>query len=302
MNFISTIIPTLNRPIDLVSAVTSILEQKQQPDELIVVDQSKDERSYNEVKKLFRAFDITPRLIYLHEPEISGLIEAKQRGVEVAKGDIISFLEDDVILHPKYFENVYSIFSDNQKILGCCGVVSNIKRRNTYDFFFRLFHCGIFYDARLNAWKQCDCNGYGVLISSRFLSGGISCYRKKVFESIKFDTSNDFFMLEDIDFSTRAADFFGTEFFFISTNLCLEHNMSPINRLKLHARWKRKVREYMLFYKKNHFKSFSFINLLWLLIGLTFESIVMSIVSRSFGPFSGSISGFFAGVFKKIIT
>ena len=42
MNFISTIIPTLNRPIDLVSAVTSILEQKQQPDELIVVDQSKD--------------------------------------------------------------------------------------------------------------------------------------------------------------------------------------------------------------------------------------------------------------------
>ena len=300
MNRISTIIPTLNRPVDLVSAVTSILEQKHQPDELIVVDQSVGEQSYKAVKDIYSTFDVVPKLVYLHEPKVSGLIEAKQRGVEVAKGDIISFLEDDIVLHPKYFENVTSTFTNNQKILGCCGVVSNVQSGYIYEYLFRLFHRGIFHDARLNAGKIRDCNGDGVLIASRYLSGGISCYRKKVFESVKFDTLNDFFMLEDIDFSTRAADFFGDEYFFISTRLCLEHNMSPLNRLKLHARWQRKLREYVIFYKKHHLKSFSFMNLAWLLIGLLGESIVLSILSKSFGPFLGFISGFLAGIRQKV--
>jgi glycosyltransferase involved in cell wall biosynthesis len=301
MSFISTIIPTLNRPVGLVSAVTSILKQKHQPDELIIVDQSLDELSYKAVKDIYSTFDVAPKLVYLHEPKVRGLIEAKQRGVEVAKGDIISFLEDDVVLHPRYFENVASIFASDQKILGCCGVMSNQKSGLIYEYLFRLFHRGIFYDARLNAGKIRDCNGNGVLIASRFLSGGISCYRKKVFESVKFDTLNDFFMLEDIDFSTRAADFFGNEYFFISTCLCLEHNMSPINRLKLYARWLRKLRENVLFYKKHRLKLFSFINFLWLLIGLLGESIVMSILSRSFGPLFGFLSGLIAGIRQKVV-
>ena len=120
MNKISAVIPTLNRPVDLALAVTSVLEQKHLPDELIIVDQSVDERSYIAVERLYKNFDVTLKLIYLHEPEVSGLIEAKQRGVEVAKGDIISFLEDDVVLHQQYLENSISVFKSNQKVMGCC--------------------------------------------------------------------------------------------------------------------------------------------------------------------------------------
>lgn len=301
MNKISAVIPTLNRPVDLVLAVTSVLEQKYLPDELIIVDQSVDKQSHDAVNRLYENFDVMPKLIYLHEPEVSGLIEAKQRGVEVAKGDIISFLDDDVVLHQQYFENAISIFKNNQKVIGCCGVMSNVHSGVLYEYLFKLFHRGIFYDPRLNAGKNRDCQGLGVLLSSRYLSGGISCYRKEVFEKVKFDTVNDFFMLEDIDFSTRAADFFGNEYFFISTCLCLEHNMSPINRLKLYARWLRKLRENVLFYKKHRLKLFSFINFLWLLIGLLGESIVMSILSRSFGPLFGFLSGLIAGIRQKVV-
>lgn len=299
--FISAIIPTIDRPKDLLDSVASVLNQKHLPNELIIVDQSVSNDSYDAVQKLYEGFDITPKLIYLHEPEIDGLTEAKQRGVNVAKGDIISFLEDDVVLHPNYFENTSSIFANNQKIMGCCGVVSNQHSGNLYEFLFKLFHQGIFYDPRLNAGKNRDCQGKGELLPSRYLSGGISCYRKNVFENIKFDTANDFFMLEDIDFSTRAADFFGDECFFISTNMCLDHNMSPINRARLKVRWQRKLYEYVVFYKKHSDKPWSLMNLIWLVVGLFGESVVSSVLSKNIGPLTGTIVGLYIGIGKKVI-
>ena len=79
-------------------------------------------------------------------------------------------------------------------------MMSNVHSGVLYEYLFKLFHRGIFYDPRLNAGKNRDCQGLGVLLPSRYLSGGISCYRKEVFEKVKFDMVNDFFMLEDIDF------------------------------------------------------------------------------------------------------
>ena len=301
MNKISAVIPTLNRPVDLALAVTSVLEQKHLPDELIIVDQSVDKQSHDAVNRLYENFDVMPKLIYLHEPEVSGLIEAKQRGVEVAKGDIISFLDDDVVLHQQYFENAISIFKNNQKVIGCCGVMSNVHSGVLYEYLFKLFHRGIFYDPRLNAGKNRDCQGLGVLLPSRYLSGGISCYRKEVFEKVKFDMVNDFFMLEDIDFSTRAADFFGDEYFFISTNMCLDTNMSPINRARLKGRWQRKLREYITFYKKHSDKPWSSVNLIWLLIGMFGESVVSSVLSKNVGPLAGTVVGLYDGIRKKVI-
>jgi GT2 family glycosyltransferase len=170
-----------------------------------------------------------------------------------------------------------------------------------YEYLFKLFHRGIFYDSRLNIGKNRDCQGVGMLLSSRYLSGGISCYRKEVFEKVKFDTVNDFFMLEDIDFSTRAADFFGDECFFISTNMCLEHNMSQINRMQLKERWQRKLREYITFYKKHSNKRWSLINLIWLLIGMSGESFVSSVLSKNIGPLAGTMIGFYDGISTKVI-
>ena len=301
MNKISAIIPTLNRPKDLRDAVASILRQKHLPNELIIVDQSVDDQSYNVVNGLYKEFDVAPKLVYLHEPEVSGLIEAKQRGVEVAEGDIISFLEDDVVLHRQYFENAISIFKNNQEVIGCCGVMSNVHSGALYEYLFKLFHRGIFYDPRLNAGKNRDCQGSGVLLVSRYLSGGISCYRKEVFEKVNFDMVNDFFMLEDIDFSTRAADFFGDEHFFISTNMCLDHNMSPINRARLKERWQRKLREYVTFYKKHSDKPWSSVNLIWLLIGMLGESIVSSVLLKNIGPLTGTMAGLYDGIRKKVV-
>ena len=76
--------------------------------------------------------------------------------------------------------------------------------------------------------------------------------------------------------------------------------MSPVNREKLKYRWQRKLREYVVYYKKNSFKPWALINLIWLLVGLFGESIISSILMRNLGPFLGTIIGLYHGVQKKI--
>lgn len=297
----SAIIPTINRPKELITSINSILSQEILPDELIIIDQSRNNQSHELVQRLYRKYQKKPKMKYFHDIKISSLVEAKQKGVESSSGDVICFLEDDVILHSDYFKNVIQLFNNNDKILGCCGVVSNLQNKFIYEYIFRLFHRGIFYDPRINTRQYCADLISDILVPSRFLSGGISCYRKEVFGEVNFDIANDFHMLEDIDFSSRAADIFGNEKFVINKKICLEHHMSPINRLQLKNRWKRKIIEYLTFYKKHRQKRWSLINLIWLLLGMVNESILSSLMLKSTGPFFGFIVGLSIGIRKKIV-
>ena len=175
---ISAIIPTKNRPTDLEKAVISILNQNYLPSELIVIDQSDDKESYNKVKKIFSTFSIVPNLNYLHDPGIHSLVEAKKKGVSISKGNLISFLEDDIVLCDNYFKNAFKIFNSDENIMGCCGVMTNNHSGYIYEVLFKIFHLGIFHDPRLNIGKKKKLNEKISLKQSRFLSGGISFFER----------------------------------------------------------------------------------------------------------------------------
>ena len=83
--------------------------------------------------------------------------------------------------------------------------------------------------------------------------------------------------------------------------MCLDHNMSPINRARLKGRWQRKLREYVTFYKKHSDKPWSLVNLIWLLIGMFGESVVSSVLSKNIGPLTGTMVGLYDGIRKKAI-
>ena len=105
MNNITAVIPTRNRPDDLAKAVTSILTQTRPPDELIIVDQSPGNESRIRVESLMSGSKRI-QLVYIHDPRISGLVEAKSVAAKRAGGDIVCFLEDDVVLEPDYIEQI----------------------------------------------------------------------------------------------------------------------------------------------------------------------------------------------------
>src|SRR3972149_1254722 len=97
---ISAVIPSKNRPRDLANAVLSILTQSRPPDELLVIAQR-------------------PALGCVHDPRIAGLVAAKQVAVARARGDIVCFLEDDVVLETDYMLNIERGFVEGPALLGC---------------------------------------------------------------------------------------------------------------------------------------------------------------------------------------
>jgi GT2 family glycosyltransferase len=293
--FISAVIPTKNRSIDLLKAVASVVEQKRLPDELIVVDQSDKDFSRAEIQAMVAATGLPMRLVYIYDPGVLGLVDAKRVAVSQAKGDVVCFLEDDVVLEPNYIYEMEQAFIDYPDMMGCCGVVTNLPDLpDNYVYYFHLFHRGIFYDARVGI------HGHVIerdddLIPSNYLSGGTSAFRRVVFEKVPFDLANGFFMLEDIDFSTRAARVFGNRFF-INPRARLAHYMSPVNRAVLNKKYRRKLKEFTIFYKKHGAGIFDASCFLWLLLGLWIEAMVNAIRSRKIGPVTGYGLGIWDGL------
>jgi glycosyltransferase involved in cell wall biosynthesis len=91
---VSIIIPTYNRPVWLMSAVKSALNQTYSPVEIIVVD---DGSSTDEARNLVSKFTGV-RYIYQRN---QGLGIARNTGLAVSSGDFIQFLDDDDWLSPE---------------------------------------------------------------------------------------------------------------------------------------------------------------------------------------------------------
>ena len=287
---LTAVIPTRNRPVDLAKAVASVLAQTRQPDTLIVVDQSPGDESRRAVEALL-AGGGPMRVDYVHDTAITGLVDAKRVAAGRADGDVVCFLEDDIVLEPDYFEQIERGFAGRPEMLGCCGVVTNLPPLPAfYVRLFHLFHRGMFADRRVGIHGFAQGRGHA-LVPSDYLSGGLSAYRREVFEAVPFDTANRLFMTEDIDFSTRAVRCFGARFF-INPNARLAHYMSPLNRDAVGARQRRKAREFCIFYKKRRRSLADALAFAWLLCGLAIEAGFAAIRHRR----PAALGGFFAGV------
>lgn len=292
---ISVIIPTKNRAKDLEKAVASIISQNRLPDELILVDQSESDASRNSIHDMVRKAGDRIQLIYEYDPNICGLVDAKRVGVTKAGGDVVCFLEDDVVLEPDYIGQMERSFESHPTMMGCCGVITNLPDLpSNYVRFFHLFHRGIFHDPRVGVHGHLTGRD-DTLIPSQYLSGGSSAFRKEVFEKIPFDRANGFFMLEDIDFSMRTSYVFG-ESLYINPGARLAHYMSPVNRAVMGNKYRRKLREFLVFYKKHGTGPVQLISLLWLLTGLWAEAMVTTLGMRNVSPLTGYIRGVLDGL------
>lgn len=296
---VSAIIPTRDRPADLRCAVESILRQTRLPDELVVVDQSVGDESKSIVLELVGSTD-SLALRYIHDSTIPGLVAAKEVGVALSTRDIVLFLEDDVILENDFVEQMMEPFAMGDGVLGACGVIVQMPNADRwYYWLFHFFHRGIFEDKRVGIFGNPDA-WTTKLVRSRCLSGGLSAYRREVFSRVPFDVENGFFILEDVDFSTRAVNAFGEEHFFINTSARLHHVFSPVNRPRYRQLYADKARMFICFYKKNRAERRALRSLIWLLIGLFFEAAFSSARALSSAPLVGYFIGVYRGIRWKI--
>jgi GT2 family glycosyltransferase len=207
----SVIIPTKNRPDDLAMTLDSIMKQSVPVPEIIIVDQNENTLSKEKVVKIFQDNTYT-NYVYIHDPKISGIAQARNAGIKKSTGEIIVFFDDDVTLEPDYIKKVLEVYETFPKVAGIGGVVTNYQYLNVkrIKLFKKFFNLGIFREDRYDIFSNYQ--NYDTPIRVTKLTGCCCSYRRKVFDvdgewfdEMPDKTFHGYSLGEDIDFSMRVA-------------------------------------------------------------------------------------------------
>ena len=105
----SIIIPIYER-LDIFDLVLdSVLKQTFQPFEIIIVDNNSNNLITKRLLKVISVFKKSSEVHYLKSPINSGSI-ARNLGAIKAKGELVAFLDSDVVLDKDYYEKLINIF------------------------------------------------------------------------------------------------------------------------------------------------------------------------------------------------
>jgi glycosyltransferase involved in cell wall biosynthesis len=99
-DLVSTIIPVFNRPVMLREAVASVFAQSWRQIEIIIVDDASTDTTLAVANELAEQ---NPNLIRVLQQSNAGPGVARQRGLEVARGEFVQFLDSDDLLLPEKF-------------------------------------------------------------------------------------------------------------------------------------------------------------------------------------------------------
>lgn len=228
----SLIICTYMRPVALLKLLESVSTQTDYPDEILIIDGSRSEDTgrmladnHFQSLKYFKVSD-----------EDRGLTRQRNFGIrQVAEDvDIICFLDDDTVLDPHYFAEIkkaYTLFPD---AMGVGGYITNEDHWEFVGPDYRPSIQEYFYDG----WKKNDGSRFvlrkrlgldsdvkpgfmpefahgrsvgflppsGKIYEVEQLMGGVSSFRKVIFEQFQFSTYFEGYGLyEDADFTLRVS-------------------------------------------------------------------------------------------------
>ena len=102
-------------------------------------------------------------------------------------------------------------------------------------------------------------------------------------------------MMEDFDYSRKIRENFDGGLY-LNPNARAVHNHSQINRASKYDQEKRKIFEYLAFYKKWKYSKYSLISLIWLIVGLFLHALYCSVSERNISP----ILAFWSGIKKSV--
>ncbi|OGR85667.1 MAG: hypothetical protein A2901_07835 [Elusimicrobia bacterium RIFCSPLOWO2_01_FULL_54_10] len=260
---ISVIIATLNRAADLRKALESILSQTEPPFEVLVIDQSVDEETCLLAEELKEsALSKKIYLRYIRQSEKS-LVKARNRGILLAAGEIISFLDDDIVLFSDYFAHINQAFEADSKLAGVSGNV--IVRSKLEGTKWRLRKALMEFFLLSNFDGKMTVSGFGTPIYERvidrtlqveFLPGCDMNFRKDRMGDETFDEwFTGYSFREDAEFSYRMSQLGKC---IMIPQAKLYHNYSVSNRLNVDALTRMTIQNYHYVYlkhKNRHFYS-----------------------------------------------
>ncbi len=220
------------RPKPLLQLLHSVRGQSLFPDEILIIDGSNN----RETELVLKQNHFDNLHYFVVQPEHRGLTKQRNYGISKVNlsSEIVCFLDDDIVLEKDYFEQLLQTYQIHPEALGVGGYISNETQWNFVGVNYNLPITEFYFDG----WKRkdsfrfilrkklgldSDCPpGYSSLYShgrsigflppsgkiyeTEMLMGGVSSFRKKVFDTIQFSTYFEGYGLyEDADFTLRVA-------------------------------------------------------------------------------------------------
>lgn len=306
MNY-SIIVPTCNRQKDLASLIDSILKQTVLPAEVIIIDQSNndDTKKYiDNLRNRLLSESNTIHFIYIYQGEKSSAA-ARNKGIDVAIGEIVSFLDDDVVLFEDYYERVLCYFKNDEKLGGVGGNVIFENKPHGWKWKLRKVLLKVFllnnFDGTMTV------SGFGYPIAEReinsvmqveMLSGCNMNFRSEYLKNDNFDEwFNGYSYREDAELSYRISR---KTFLKMIPEAKLYHNYSKSNRMDIQAQKVMEVKNYYYFYKK-HVKKTIISDFLFLysLLGLSIIYFIEYLCNCSEKEYK-QIKGFIEGIMELL--
>lgn len=114
---ITVIVPTYRRTKDLARCLAALQTQTRPADEIILVVRDTDKETW----AFIEAFNLGSLPLRTETVSITGVVAAMNTGLEVAKGDIIAFTDDDAGPHPDWLERIETHFLADDRVGGVGG-------------------------------------------------------------------------------------------------------------------------------------------------------------------------------------
>jgi glycosyltransferase involved in cell wall biosynthesis len=213
---ISVVTPTLRRPEEVEGLLKNLLDQEQQPIEVILVDGAPIEEKSTEELVLSIGDSLPFNVVYIRHQ--GGTAVQRNAGIDAAQGQLIALIDDDVRLQEDFLKTMVAVFdSDTGKSLG--GVVGyrtnqnfNPENSERWWWYKRLglftvyepgrydFKCGY----PINNNMQSPFSG---IREVDFMTTACAVWNRDVFDSgLRFDSFfKDYGVLEDAHFSLMAG-------------------------------------------------------------------------------------------------
>ncbi len=289
---VSVIVPTKDRTLDLEATLASLFRQSVLPYEVVIVDQSKEPG-----RLPCSAWPGAVLLQYIYDPSISGASQARNRGMALATGDILLFLDDDVVLDRFFIEEILRTYHEDSKLDGVSGIITNYPRPPWPRLcWMRFFKQGPFFDERQEIYWNAERLRGELPIPIGKMGGGLMSFRAESVYGLEFDENlTGSSPGEDVDFCVQLLEKRDGRLA-LNPNARLEHKKSPAGRTQEH--WlETEVRSWRYLYVKNW--SRSIVNRLcfaWLTVGFLALTLFGCVRRFSCGPWIAFRAGMRKGL------
>ena len=174
---------TRDRPADLAMCLEALKSLNYSNLDILVVDNAP---SNDATEQLIQT--TYPNVRYVCEPR-PGLSWARNRAIVEARGEIIAYTDDDVVVDPGWITNLVNVFATNSKVMVVTGYVAAYELETDAQIIFeQAYRFGRGFESK---WVQVNDRGsrktvtqYGA--TANYGTGANMAYRRSLFERIGY--------------------------------------------------------------------------------------------------------------------